>query len=98
MGKLKEFWKKHQVEVIVTAGVGAIIGVTYLFVRGNPNLYDMTGKSFISWTPGNKFMSLERVLEILELNKNSAGQFAIFREGTDPSKYVCIILNDAVNL
>jgi len=94
--KLKEFWKKYQVEILVTAGAGIIIGATYLLVRGNPNLHDMTGKAFISWKPENKFMTLERVLEILELNKDTAGQFAIFREGSDPLKYSCIVMNDAV--
>jgi hypothetical protein len=91
-----KFWKKYKVGIIGGVVVGVSVSAIYLLTR-NPNLRDMTGKAFIAWKPdGNTFMSLERVKEILELNKDTSGQFAIFREGPDPSKYICIVLNDMV--
>lgn len=91
----KMFWKKYKKGIIWGAVVGVSVSTVYLLVR-NPKVCDLVGKNIISWKPGDTSMTLERVKEILELNKDNAGQFAIFREGPDPLKYVCIVLNDAV--
>ena len=98
MKNINEFCKDHKKEIVVT---GLIIGgvvISALITKRifTKNLIDLTGKDVISWTPNDKFMNLERVKEILDLNADNTSKFAIFREGLEPNQYAVILLDDNV--
>ena len=104
--KLKKFWKDHKEEILVYT---AIIGGTVVGIVLTKKIYNgckrkvlkdlhLNGKSWISWTPRDGSINLERVKEILDLNVNNASRYAIFREGTNPEDYKCILLSDDVKL
>lgn len=91
--KVVQFVKQHK-EIIIAGGI-AVAGVALSYKLSKPFL-EYYGKSVISWTPSNdptKVLSLSKVIEILEANKNLNTKYAIFREGSDPDKYIAIALN-----
>lgn len=96
MNKFKTFCKEHEKEIYFIGGVTiAVVVGTILIKRSGRTMIDITGKQAITWPNEDKtFMNLERVKEILELNKNNSSKFAIFREGSDPEKYVAIVMSD----
>lgn len=95
-GKCNEvikFIKNHK-ETIIAGGL--VIGGIALSYKLSKPFLEYYGKSVISWTPSNdptKVLSLSKVIEILEANKNLNTMYAIFREGPDPDKYIAIALN-----
>jgi len=97
MKRVKEFCKNHKKELVVIGGVivGAVVGAIIYKHLGTKSV-DYAGKNVISWTPGNTFINLERVKEILDLNANNSEMFAIFREGPDPNAYACVLLSENV--
>jgi len=95
--KIKDFCKQHKKVLIITGSVIGVTIVTILMAKGiikDKKMIDLTGESVIHWKPENKFMNLESVKEILDLNADNASQFAIFREGPNPADYVCIVLSE----
>ena len=97
MKNIKEFCKKHKKEIIFTSClVGAVVIGVLVKGQHKKKLIELAGKNVITWTPGNSFINLEKVKEILDLNANNSELFAIFREGPDPNAYVCILLSDNV--
>lgn len=95
--KIKRFWDDHKLAICIVGGTAAIAATLYLN-RDKRRLMvmDITGKNAISWVPDSdpsKVLSLERVKEILDLNKDNLSQFAIFREGTKPTDYTLIVPN-----
>lgn len=102
MEKLKEFCKKHKKKLFIGSCIisGVVVGIVIdRRLLKNKRLIDITGKAAITWTPRhNGFMDLNRVREILDFNAGNSSSFAIFREGPDPDKYVCILLSKDVIL
>lgn len=92
--KAKEFYRRHKKLILIGTGAIIVIGVVVLFTK-NKTVLERTGKAIISWTPTDDSISLERVKEVLDLNAKNLSQYAIFREGVDPSKYVCVVLSDS---
>lgn len=93
--KIKRFWDDHKLAICIVGGSAAIAATLYLN-RDKRKLMDITGKAAISWVPSHdpdKVLNLERVKEILDLNKDNLSQFAIFREGANPSDYTLIVTN-----
>lgn len=98
--KGKQFVKDHKVEIIVGGcmlAAGVVIGVK-LNAKTNAKFIaigkSLKGKEWISWKPSTGFMEFERAKKVLELNADNNAKYAIFREGTDPSKYLCIFMDD----
>jgi hypothetical protein len=103
MKNIKEIWRDHKLGIVAGIGIATsvVIGIIAVAIISKQEYNNETkrlteGKNVISWTPNNKFMNLERVKEILDLNADNASQFAIFREGPDPNAYACILLSDDV--
>lgn len=95
---LKEFWKKHKHKLLAGGLIIGGIAVIVAVIKGKSakNVVDLTGKSIIYWDPQSKdFMNLERVKEILDLNATNSSGFAIFREGSNPNEYICILTDAA---
>lgn len=97
--KVKEFCKKHEKAIAVVGGVvGIAIGVVVYKRLNTKKVADVTelvDLSIITWkTTEEKHISLEEVKAILDATANNSHRFAIFREGSIPSQYVCISLDD----
>ena len=98
--KGKKFIKEHKVEIIAGGFIlaaGVIIGAK---LNGKMNAKviavgnSLRGKEWISWKPTNDSIELETVQKFLELNADNHAKYAIFRRGTDPSKYLCLFMDD----
>ena len=98
MNKLKQFWTDHKTKILVIGGGVVVATISYALFHNRKAISEFAGENVIHWVPGNETMNLEEVKEILELNKDNASSFAIFREGPDPSKFVTILLSDDVEL
>lgn len=96
MKKIKKFWDDHKVAICVIGGSIALTAVSYLLLKDKRFLLDITGEKDIHWEPDNSFVSLERVKEILEANKDNLSQFAIFREGPNPAEYAVVTISNGV--
>jgi len=99
MSNFKEFWKKHKTKVLVVGGV--IVGGTIIFLATKKIakqylLTDLKDYDVIRWKGGSGDFTYEKVLEILEKNKNNNSSFAIFREGPNPDAFTAIKLSDDV--
>lgn len=102
MGKVKEFYNQNKKVILLTGccilGSTIVVGVVKYKLKKR-SLVDMKGSNIIMWKSepdGDKFINLERVKEILDANAETKGSFAIFREGLDPDKYACILLDGNV--
>lgn len=102
MKNIKQFCKEHKTLLI---GGGLIIGGTIISLLAlkktlklNEAFADLAGQNVISWKPPTNCTTLERVNEVLELNKNNNSCFAIFREGPNPLDYAVILMSDDVLL
>lgn len=102
MGKVKEFYKKHEKGIntivsVVVITTGCVL-VTKHYRSKNKQLVDLKGKSAVMWNQNQdgEIINLDRVKEILDLNADTMGAFAIFREGPRPDQYICIVLDGDV--
>lgn len=76
---------------ICIAGGAVITGtVIYVVTKRKFSLIPKDQK-VICWNPNNSFFNLERVKAILDANKNTSAQFAIFREGPNLNEYAIIV-------
>ena len=97
--KIKKFWEDHKLAICLVGGTVAITTGLYLHLNSNTRkaVAELKGKSVLFWEPNkdpNKILTLERVKEILDLNKDNLSQFAIFREGSNPMEYIVIVTKD----
>lgn len=90
--KAKEFYRKHKKVILGGAVVTIVIVSVLLLVKNKKTVVDLVGESVIHWKPTDASMPLETVKKVLDLNATNLSQYAIFREGSDPSKYVCLVL------
>jgi len=99
MKDIKTFCKENKNKLI---SVGCIVGVAiigaviYTKTDKEEVVNPYAGKDVISWTPEDKFMNLERVKEIIDLNANNSESYAIFKEGVNTDEYSCISLSDGL--
>lgn len=98
MSKFKKFWNNHKGIICFVGGGIAVATVVYLLYKQKGKIVDLSEKKVICWEPKEGSMNLEKVKEILEANKDNSSQFAIFREGPNPTEYVTIVLSDDVIL
>lgn len=99
MEKLKKFCKDHKKELIVAGCVVGAIAIGLMTKgKGKRELLDVTGQNYLTWRPGNYYMNLERVKEILDLNANNSEHFAIIRGYKNPDVYKCIMITENVVL
>lgn len=99
MKSIKTFCKENKNKIIfvgVMLGSAVIGALAYKQTKVKEVSDPYAGQNVISWTPEDKFMNLERVKEILDLNANNTEQFAIFREGTELDSYGCVLLSGNV--
>lgn len=102
MSKIKEFYKKHEKDINTIGSVVAItVGfmlVTKHYKNKNKKLVDLKGRSAIMWNKNQdgEIINIDRVKEILDLNADTTGAFAIFREGPRPDQYICLVLDSDV--
>lgn len=98
MKNIKQIWKDHKTEIVIGGLLltGVIISIVVASKIGTKNVMDLPRKNVISWTPDDKFMNLERVKELLDLNANNSESFAIFREGLISTDYSFITLSDNI--
>jgi hypothetical protein len=91
---LQNFYKKYRKPIIITGclvGTGVVVYLAKKYIVSSKiENVDLGGKNVITWTPTPGAISLDEVKTVLEFNKDSKLQYAIFREGPDPSKYVVI--------
>lgn len=95
MGKLKKFWDDHKVVICVVGGVVVVATAAYFLLKNKRPIVDLANKKAINWEPkADSSMTLEKVKEFLEANKETTAQFAIFREGPNPNEYVTIVMDN----
>lgn len=93
MNKTKKFWNDHKTEICIVGGTIVIGAIAYAITKQNFWLIPKNEK-VIHWKGEGKSFDLESIKLILDANKDSSTQFAIFREGPDPSKYAVIVTKD----
>jgi hypothetical protein len=83
MKNLKELYRDHKKEILlVSCGLtGVAIAIAGNQLRKRYVLVDLAEKSVITWKPDNKFVNLETVKRVLELNKDNTSVFAVVKEG-----------------
>jgi len=99
MNKVKELWTNHKRELVIAGCIiGGVIVATIITQKMSKKAIDLTGECLIHWKPSDepKFINLEQVKEILDLNATNSSMYAIFREGADPNAYQCILLTPNV--
>ncbi len=97
MNKIKKFVEDHKTGLCIAgaiAATGVSIVAAYVFtIRKCVGRFE--GENIIHWRPSDKRMDLERVEELLELNKDNSSQFAIFKGGdVNPDEYQTILLDN----
>ena len=98
MKDIKTFCKDHKRKLgFVGCVIGiAVAGVLMHKVANKEDVSEYAGQNVISWIPTDRFMDLERVKEVLDLNADNNESFAIFKEGLNKDDYACILISDNV--
>jgi hypothetical protein len=88
---MKNFLNKHKKTIGI---IGAVTGTLVLgiVIGRRYELAKYVGKSVLSWKPNGSYITLEKAIEVLELNKDADTCFAILKDGKDISG---IILNNS---
>ena len=100
MKNIKEFYKKYKEPILLTGCIvgAAVVAVLITNAHVNKKVVNLEGLNVLTWKPIDTFMNLERAKESLDLNANNSERFAIFRDGSIPENYLCILVSDNVVL
>lgn len=99
MKNIKTFYKENKQKIVVGSYiVGAAVIGALAYALSEATKVDNYYKSrdVISWEPKGRFINLEQVKNVLDLNADNSESFAIFREGSESDAYSCILISDNV--
>jgi hypothetical protein len=94
--KIKTFWDKHKTKILIVGGATVVVGSYLIYKKFGVNVKNLKDNGTIIGKLDDGVFSLEKVKEILDLNKDVNSMYAIFREGPNLDEYVLVMLDDNV--